>query len=656
MTAEGHAGSYAIATPHTAATAAGVAAFEAGGNAVDAALAAACAIAVVYPHMNAVGGDVMALVHDGAGHAVNGSGRAPAGIRPGPVPLRGVGAITVPGAVRAWETLAERWGSWPLSRALEGAAALARGGVAVAPSLARTIVDCRELIAADAGLSAVFAPGGRLLAEGETLMQERLGATLERLAERGADDLYGGETGAMLIAGLRALGAPLATADLEAHRTDVAPALRHRVLDEDYLTMGPNSQGYLLPQIMAVAERVRLSDPFGHGAPMLSAILALAAADRDAHLADPAAMRIGVADLLSDDHVTALADEAVGMVGVPTAWPRATGDTIALVAADGSGLAVSLIQSIFYGFGSGVLEPSTGSCCHNRGACFSADPGSPNAPAPGKRPLHTLMPLMVERAGRVRWVAGTMGGHAQPQIHAQLLLRRRAGADAQAAVAAPRFIVGDVEPGAAIAVEAGFDSAWKRSRTGARRRSRSRPAAASPATRMRSRWPTTAHSTRALTRAPTGRRRPAADPGQSPTASTAGLGPAGRTCPDSGGRIGEALKPLTVSQTRATAPTGTPAPSRSPERRRPLRRLRPVRGSPKGRSAVRRRVRAPPCAEAPGPIGTSGSRAASRFRYRRRSRVRAGTSSPSSRRAPRRACLRPRRSRPAAAGSPRQAR
>ena len=450
---------WAIATPHTAATAAGRAAFESGGNAVDAALAAACAIAVVYPHMNAAGGDVMALVHDGAAHAVNGSGRAPAGIRPGPVPLRGVGAITVPGAVRAWETLAERWGSWPLARALQGAAALAHGGVAVAPSLARTIVDCRELIAADAGLEAVFAPGGRLLAEGDTLAQERLGATLERLAERGAGDLYAGETGAMLVAGLGALGAPMALADLEAHRTHVAPALRHRVLDEDYLTMGPNSQGYLLPLIMDVVARAGLREPFGRGAPLLASVFASAAWDRDRHLADPAAMRVGVEELLSDAHVQAIADEAVG--GPRAGWPRATGDTIALVAADGSGLAVSLIQSIYYGFGSGVLEPQTGILLHNRGACFSADPESPNAPAPGKRPLHTLMPLMVEREGRVRWVAGTMGGHAQPQIHAQLLLRRSAGAHAQAAVAAPRFIVGDEEPGAAIAVESGLDSAWQ---------------------------------------------------------------------------------------------------------------------------------------------------------------------------------------------------
>ncbi len=448
---------YAIATPHTAATAAGVEAFEAGGNAVDAALAAACAIAVVYPHMNAVGGDVMALVDDGEPHAVNGSGRAPAALPPGPVPLRGVGAITVPGAARAWRTLAERWGSLPLARALLGAAALAHDGVPVAPALARTTADCRDVILADPGLAGVFAPGGALLREGDRLVQSALGATLERLAARGADDLYAGETAAMLAAGLGELGAPLAAADLEAHRTDVSPALRHVVGDDVYLTMGPNSQGYLLPLIMDVAARTRLRDPFAEGAGMLASIFSSAAGDRDRHLADPAAMALGVEELLAEARVQAIADEAVGRC--QTAWPRATGDTIALVTADPN-LRVSLIQSIYYGFGSGVLEPRTGILLHNRGACFSADPGSPNAPAPGKRPLHTLMPLMAARDGRVRWVAGTMGGHAQPQIHAQLLLRHAAGAGAQTAVAAPRFIVGEEEPGSAIAVEAGLEAAW----------------------------------------------------------------------------------------------------------------------------------------------------------------------------------------------------
>ncbi len=162
---------FAIATPHLAATAAGRAAFEAGGNAVDAALAAACALAVVYPHMCGVGGDVMALVHDGRAHAVNGSGRAARALPPDAaragVPVRGVRRDHGAGRREsAWQTLAERWGSLPLPRALEGAAALALDGVPVAPSLARSLAAEPGLIAADRGMSAVFAPRGTPLGRG----------------------------------------------------------------------------------------------------------------------------------------------------------------------------------------------------------------------------------------------------------------------------------------------------------------------------------------------------------------------------------------------------------------------------------------------------------------------------------------------------------
>jgi gamma-glutamyltranspeptidase/glutathione hydrolase len=150
------------------------------------------------------------------------------------------------------------------------------------------------------------------------------------------------------------------------------------------------------------------------------------------------------------------------------ASPRPNGDTVAVVAADQQ-LSVSLIESLFYGFGSGIMEPSTGITLHNRGACFSADPASPNARGPGKRPLHTLMPLVVAGDDGVNWTAGTMGGRAQAQIHAQLLLRRRAGDGAAVAVAAPRFVVGDLELGGADttveedfqpALEAFAEAAW----------------------------------------------------------------------------------------------------------------------------------------------------------------------------------------------------
>jgi len=164
--------------------------------------------------------------------------------------------------------------------------------------------------------------------------------------------------------------------------------------------------------------------------------------------------------LLTPEHIAEVARRAAASAARPEMTTPAHGDTIAVVAADATGLSVSLIQSVFSGFGSGVLEPETGILLHNRGACFSSDPASPNALGPGKRPLHTLMPLIGTTDGRPTWVAGTMGGRAQAQIHAQMLLRRQAGADVVTAVSAPRMIVGDLEAGGRdVAVEEDFAAA-----------------------------------------------------------------------------------------------------------------------------------------------------------------------------------------------------
>jgi gamma-glutamyltranspeptidase/glutathione hydrolase len=452
---------FAIASPHAAASRAGEAAFEAGGNAVDAALAAACALTVVYPHMCALGGDVMALVHDGEAHAINGSGRAPRVLPVGwGTPAQGVGTITVPGAAAAWQTISERWGRRPLAAALEPAADLARAGVPVARSLADALSVDAALVAADAGLSAVFAPDGRVLGEGDRLVHEPLARTLERLARHGAQELYTGETARLLVGGLARLGCALTLDDFALHRTDVEPALRGAVARRELLTMGANSQGFSLIQIMAAVERMRLDDPLGAQAPLLAALFRASVADRDAHLADPAAMALPVEALISDENVDRLVERARNDAAprAPAA-PAARGDTVAVVAVD-EGLSVSLIQSVFYAFGAGVLEPRTGIICHNRGACFARDPASANAPGPGKRPLHTLMPLVVTSADRPSWVAGTMGGHAQAQIHCELLLRHLAGGDAQAAVESPRFITGSLEAGGRdVHVEEDFEAA-----------------------------------------------------------------------------------------------------------------------------------------------------------------------------------------------------
>jgi gamma-glutamyltranspeptidase/glutathione hydrolase len=356
--------------------------------------------------------------------------------------------------------MAERWGSRPAAAAIEVAAGLAEDGVPVARSLAGALEHDPGLVAADAGMRGVFMRDGRPLRMGDRLVQPALAATLRRIAENGADELYRGETGARLVAGLAALGCRLTEADLEAHRADVEPALSQVVGDLELHTMGPNSQGFCLLQIMAAVAHLGLADPLGAGAPVLASLFRESARDRDTHLADPAAMAQPVEALLSPEHIAGLAERAAGSAARPEMTTPAHGDTIAVVAADANGLSVSLIQSIFSGFGSGVLEPETGILLHNRGACFASDPASPNALGPGKRPLHTLMPLVGTRDGRPTWVAGTMGGRAQAQIHAQMLLRRAAGADVATVVSAPRMIVGDLEIGGrGVAIEEDFATA-----------------------------------------------------------------------------------------------------------------------------------------------------------------------------------------------------
>ena len=219
------------------------------------------------------------------------------------------------------------------------------------------------------------------------------------------------------------------------------------------LTAPPNSQGLLLLEILGAAERLGDVDLLGADADLLAELFRLSSIDRDTHLADPRFADVPVAELLSDAHAARMAEAALARRRTghaPEASPasrKGTGDTIAVVAADAAGNAVVIIQSVFYEFGSGILDPTTGVILHNRGAYFSVDPASPNVIAGGKRPGHTLMPVLVRRDGRIVGVHGTMGGSAQAQIHAQLLLRTARGEAPADAVAAPRFVVGGLGVG-----------------------------------------------------------------------------------------------------------------------------------------------------------------------------------------------------------------
>jgi gamma-glutamyltranspeptidase len=455
---------HAIATPHAAASAAGDAIFRRGGTAFDAALAAAAALTVVYPHMCAVGGDIIALAAtpDGVVRVVNGSGAAPAGVSAerlaaehGGMPVRGAGSVTVPGAVAAWETLRAIGGNCRLADLLEPAAKLAEEGVAVTPSLAKSLVDeeRRGELEADEGMNEVFRPGGRALETGDTLLQPALARTLRALQANGADALYRGPVGAAIVARLNALRSPISMDDLAGHATEITAPLVGTFGDEEVLTAPPNSQGLLLLEILAAATRLGDVDLLGADADLLAELFRLSSIDRDRYLADPRFADVPVAELLSDAHAARLAEAALtrrasGQVPAsPAASRKGTGDTIAVVAADAAGNAAVIIQSVFYEFGSGILDPTTGVILHNRGAYFSLDPASPNVIAGGKRPGHTLMPVLVRRDGRIVGVHGTMGGSAQAQIHAQLLLRTARGEAPADAVSAPRFVVGGLGVG-----------------------------------------------------------------------------------------------------------------------------------------------------------------------------------------------------------------
>jgi gamma-glutamyltranspeptidase/glutathione hydrolase len=454
---------WAVATPHPFASEAAAAAFERGGNAVDAALHAAVTLAVVYPHMCGVGGDLFALVQnpDGKLVAIDSSGRAPADVdldalratHGTTMPDSGPATITVPGAVRGWRALHAQGADLAWADAFASAIEAA-DGFPVGADLAWSLARWSDRLGDDPGFASVFLGDG-VPAAGDRLAQPSLARTLRTLVDEGPDALYEGELGARYVEGLRSLGSPLTAEDLAAHTADLVPPLRGRYRDLDVSVTPPASQGFVLLEALAAIERLDLDpDPTGPDAGAIARVLEAAAADRDRHLADPAAMSVHVSALLDDGHLAALCDgvrdgatDRPAHAGPAPHEPRVPGDTIALVAADANGWGVSLIQSLYSGFGAGVVEPATGIVPHDRGACFTLEPGHPNELAPGKRPAHTLMPVAVHRDGALVGLAGTRGGHGQPQIDLMTLVRAfDLGLSPADAVAAPRWLVGGMSP------------------------------------------------------------------------------------------------------------------------------------------------------------------------------------------------------------------
>jgi gamma-glutamyltranspeptidase/glutathione hydrolase len=457
----------AAATPHADATRAAHQAFADGGNAVDAALAAAAMLTVVYPNQCSIGGDAIAMVGTRAGsvEVINGSGRSAMSLDPadyvgpdGYVPVFGAKSVTVPGLLSTWESLADRWARRSLADAIRPAAAAAAAGVRVAPGVHRDLVREQTLLAQDDGARQVFFPGGTLIRDGQVMHLPHLAESLTAIAERGTSEFYRGALGASVIDTLRGLGSDLTTEDLRQHRPSLENPCSTLFAGSEYLSSGGNSQGTFFLQGLAaldiVARRLgRIPDPVGQDASIVARILTRTAADRDRLLGDPDDAAVPVAELLSDDASEALAEFGLGerapQTPRPRTYARRSGDTVAIVTADIDGNWVSLIQSAFHAFGSCVLDPTTGILLHNRGASFSLEPASANQLSPGRRPPHTLMPVLVRQQGNLVGAHGTMGGRAQPQVHTHLALNLALGMTPAEATARPRWIVGQMEAGAA---------------------------------------------------------------------------------------------------------------------------------------------------------------------------------------------------------------
>jgi len=416
-------------SPHHLASQAGIEVLSDGGNAVDAAIAVNAVLGVVLPDTCGPGGDLFALIHsrgDTAPTALNASGRAGSGITAdamrdagvGAIPMRSPWSITVPGCVDGWEALLDKYGSLPLSRLLTPAIDIARDGFQISRELGASIGRLQELIG-DEGSSTPFYPSGVPVVEGSFISRPHFADTLDSVAQGGRDAFFDGAVGSAIV---EATEGAITPEDMARRQAEWIEPLATEVFGQTAWTIPPNSQGYLTPATLKIFEM--LDPPDDPNDPLYQHLLIEAyrsvAWEREDTSVDADHTHLPAADLVADDR---LAERAASIDRDHAGrWPRprsAPAGTAYMTVRDRAGMGISLIQSNFWGIGSGRSAGSTGVFLHNRGAGFNLIQGHPNEFASGKRPLHTLSPTLWTHGSDLSLLLGTRGGDQQPQFLAQ---------------------------------------------------------------------------------------------------------------------------------------------------------------------------------------------------------------------------------------------
>ena len=442
-------GTNVVCTSQPLAAQAGLGMLAAGGNAVDAAVATAITLTLVEPVSNGIGSDAFAIVWDGTRlHGLNASGRSPAAWTPEyfgdqPVPAVGWNSVTVPGAVSAWAQLHGRFGKLPFERLFAPAITYGRNGFLVSPTVATQWAAQTPLFAGQPGFAEAFLPGGRAPKPGELFSFPDHAATLEKIAASGGEEFYRGGLAAALEAHSAANGGAMRASDLAAHRADWVDTISGCYRSYTVHEIPPNGQGIVALIALGILEQFDMSSlpvDSADSVHLQIEALKLAFADAHAHVADIEHMKVTAAQLLDREYLKQRAALIDRQRARPASAGAPEGGTVYLTAADASGMMVSMIQSNYMGFGSGVVVPGTGVALQNRGANFTVKQGHSNQVGPRKRPYHTIIPGFVTKDGTPVMSFGVMGGPMQPQGHVQVLVRiADYGQNPQTACDGPRF-------------------------------------------------------------------------------------------------------------------------------------------------------------------------------------------------------------------------